>query len=73
MTGVGKEPSVKLEPGVLLSAGEVAAHLSVTLGWLKARRRRNEPPAWFRLSNRVIRYRAEDVTAFIESVRKGIA
>jgi predicted DNA-binding transcriptional regulator AlpA len=68
MTTKGRE--VKLAPGVYLTTAQVAEHLGLTRSGLRGLRQRGEGPAWFRLSSRAIRYKVEDILAWVES-RKG--
>ena len=51
----------------LMSEAEAAEFLGYTTRFLQERRRRGQGPKFVRISQRAIRYRPEDIRAWIES------
>lgn len=56
-------------PRALLDETEVAERLNVSIGTVQNWRTRREGPRYVKLGKRAVRYRPEDVEAFIEGER----
>lgn len=59
-------PAAKLAAGNLLTDTEVAELCGCAVQTLRNMRWRNEGPRWVKLGGRMVRYRPDDVQAFIE-------
>lgn len=66
-------PSAKLEAGNLLNDTEVAELLGTSLQTVRNWRWKREGPRWVKLGARLIRYRPDDVRAFIEGTDRAVA
>lgn len=61
-------PAAKLAAGNLLTDVELADLYGVSLQTVRNWRWKGEGPRWVKLGARCVRYRAEDVQAFIDAV-----
>jgi hypothetical protein len=55
-------------PGSLLTETEAAAHLTVSVAWLRKQRLFARPPAYHKLAG-AVRYHVDDLAAFIKASR----
>ena len=63
--------STPLEQGNLLDERQVASILSVSVSTLRNWRWRGEGPAFIKVGSRLVRYRPDDLQAFVNDGREG--